>query len=266
MFYKHLDKSSYARRAIEIRGDFMGLCSIEEVHLDLHQTSFQKIHIDGLVESFASVAHDIKSPLAVLDTIVTTSRNLKDNERSLVLSAIERIKQISSDVLDKRKSIIEANEDIENIEISSMITPLIQETIHLMNGVPGIVINGNDFLSKRNLCIKVRPTEFKRALCNIINNSIESLDGSGFIDLDLHERDNHLLVSIIDNGKGIPSQILERLGQEKVTYGKKDGNGIGVFTAKNVIEKYGGRMKFTSRLGRGTKVDIWMPIASFGGL
>lgn len=237
----------------------MGLCSIEEVHLDASLISSKNIQVEGLVETFASVAHDIKSPLAVLDTIVTSSRNLKENERDLVLGAIKRIKKISSDVLNKRKSIIESSEQLDIIPVSTLISPLIKESIHLMKGVPGIVINGNDFLSSQSISVEVRPSEFKRALCNILNNSIESLDGSGYVDVDLHDRNNELLISIIDNGKGIPTQILKRLGKEKVTYGKKDGNGIGIYTAKNVFEKYGGRMEIYSKLGKGTKVDIWMP-------
>lgn len=244
----------------------MGLCSIEEVHLEAINTSFRNDHIEGLVESFAQVAHDIKSPLAVLDTIITTSRDMKENERDLILSAIKRIKKISSDVLNKRKSIIESNEEICEVNISQLINPLVHETIHLMNSVPGIVINSNDFLSNRLLMVQVRPTEFKRAICNIINNSVESLEGSGFVDVDLHQREDEVLISIIDNGKGMPSQIADRLGQEKITYGKKDGNGIGVFTAKNVFEKYGGRLEITTQLGKGTKVDIWMPIFYAGGL
>ncbi|TNF27301.1 MAG: HAMP domain-containing histidine kinase [Deltaproteobacteria bacterium] len=244
----------------------MGLCSIEEVHLEAINPSFRNDHIEGLVESFAQVAHDIKSPLAVLDTIITTSRDMKQNERDLILSAIKRIKKISSDVLNKRKSIIESNEEICEVNISQLINPLVNETIHLMNSVPGIVINSNDFLSNRFLMVQVRPTEFKRAICNIINNSVESLEGSGFVDVDLHRREDEILISIIDNGKGMPSQIANRLGQEKITYGKKDGNGIGVFTAKNVIEKYGGRLEITTQLGKGTKVDIWMPIFYAGEL
>ncbi len=244
----------------------MGLCSIEEVHLDVIQPVLRNDHIEGLVESFAQVAHDIKSPLAVLDTIVATSRAMKENERDLVLSAIKRIKKISSDVLNKRKNIIESNEELSVINVSQLITPLVQETIHLMNGVPGIVINGNDFLMNRELAITVRPTEFKRAVCNIINNSVESLEGSGFVDVDLHEREGEVLISVIDNGKGIPNQLIKRLGTEKLTYGKKDGNGIGLYTAKNVVEKYGGRLEITSRLGKGTKIDIWMPTFCVGEL
>jgi signal transduction histidine kinase len=244
----------------------MGLCSIEEVHLEAINPSFRNDHIEGLVESFAQVAHDIKSPLAVLDTIITTSRDMKENERDLILSAIKRIKKISSDVLNKRKSIIESNEEICEVNISQLINPLVNEMIHLMNSVPGIVINSNDFLSNRFLMVQVRPTEFKRAICNIINNSVESLEGSGFVDVDLHRREDEILISIIDNGKGMPSQVANRLGQEKITYGKKDGNGIGVFTAKNVVEKYGGRLEITTQLGKGTKVDIWMPIFYAGGL
>ena len=244
----------------------MGLCSIEEVHLEAINPSFRNDHIEGLVESFAQVAHDIKSPLAVLDTIITTSRDMKENERDLILSAIKMIKKISSDVLNKRKSIIESNEEICEVNISQLINPLVNEMIHLMNSVPGIVINSNDFLSNRFLMVQVRPTEFKRAICNIINNSVESLEGSGFVDVDLHRREDEILISIIDNGKGMPSQVANRLGQEKITYGKKDGNGIGVFTAKNVVEKYGGRLEITTQLGKGTKVDIWMPIFYAGGL
>ncbi|MCO4794688.1 MAG: HAMP domain-containing histidine kinase [Bacteriovoracaceae bacterium] len=237
----------------------MGLCSIEEVHINDLPTSLNSNQIENIVEKFAQVAHDIKSPLAVLDTLLTSSKKFPESERTLVLHAVGRIKSISKDVLVKRQGIIESNEKLEFYKVFQLISPIIQEKLLETKGKNGIVLNGNDFLTDDSPSIKVKPTEFKRMISNIINNAIESLSGHGFVDIDIHQMGNHLLISVIDNGKGIPLNVLKRLGHEKISYAKTNGNGIGIYSAAEIVKRYNGVLEITSTPGKGTRVDIKLP-------
>jgi signal transduction histidine kinase len=67
------------------------------------------------------------------------------------------------------------------------------------------------------------------------------------------------VVRVEDNGRGIPSEILENLGKKGATFGKEGGSGLGIYGAKKYIEKMGGKLEIKSRLGDGTMVMIILP-------
>jgi hypothetical protein len=65
-----------------------------------------------------------------------------------------------------------------------------------------------------------------------------------------------------DNGKGIPPEILARLGERGVTHGKEgtqSGSGIGVYHARETVENAGGKFSIQSQVGIGTMITLTMP-------
>jgi hypothetical protein len=73
------------------------------------------------------------------------------------------------------------------------------------------------------------------------------------------------LIQVIDDGQGIPTEILEKLGQRGISFGKDgstSGSGIGIYHAKQIIESFHGNFIIKSELGKGTVVSIDLPLAS----
>ena len=71
--------------------------------------------------------------------------------------------------------------------------------------------------------------------------------------------DGSVLIEVKDNGKGIPPEVLAKLGQKGETYGKAGGNGLGLYHARTTIEGWGGSFKIESVPGKGTAVLITLP-------
>jgi signal transduction histidine kinase len=107
---------------------------------------------------------------------------------------------------------------------------------------------------------KIIASDLKNIISNLINNSAEAMDQNGFISVSLEKEDENLLLEIRDNGKGIPKEILPQLMQEGASFGKKDGNGLGLYHAKKSIESWGGQIQIRSTVGVGTTVSIKLPI------
>ncbi len=85
--------------------------------------------------------------------------------------------------------------------------------------------------------------------CNIINNSIEATSAlAGTIKIEVIQHSGQLAVGIQDNGKGIPLNILERLGNEILTHGKETykGNGLALFNARKDIAAANGTLDIFS--------------------
>jgi signal transduction histidine kinase len=60
----------------------------------------------------------------------------------------------------------------------------------------------------------------------------------------------------MDNGKGIPADVLSRSGEEGFSFGKSNGNGLGVHFAKRKMLEWGGDLQISSHAGRGTMVSL----------
>lgn len=105
---------------------------------------------------------------------------------------------------------------------------------------------------------RLKESEFNRILSNIINNAIEATEGDS-IEIQISNRKikNQIVLSIQDRGKGIPSDVIDRLGEEGFSFGKtNEGSGLGLFHAKQYLNSIGGSLSIFSQQNQGTLVQI----------
>ena len=96
---------------------------------------------------------------------------------------------------------------------------------------------------------------------NIINNAINVLQ-EGEIIVFLERQDtNTVLVRIIEEGPGIPSNIKDKVFTKFVT-GSKSGTGLGLYICKNIIEKHGGKIWADNNKNKGANFNFTIPITS----
>lgn len=203
------------------------------------------------------VAHDIRSPLAALEVFLRET-NQTD---SLAVKALARIKGIANDLLSRPNLAVDSvitisNKDVEKFDIRAASQSIVAEKNALIaNFKIGLVARDRPILLVAN------ESAFSRILSNILNNSIESLGESRNpkIEVILDEFENHIFVTIRDNGCGIPKNILEKIGEEGFSHGKTNGHGLGIFSAKNWMESIGGELIINSHLGLGTQVILKFP-------
>jgi len=69
-------------------------------------------------------------------------------------------------------------------------------------------------------------------------------------------------ISLIDSGKGIPKDVIEKIGRKGFSFNKENGHGLGIYHAKKIAENAGGSLRILSREGTGTIVSFMLPISS----
>ncbi len=98
-------------------------------------------------------------------------------------------------------------------------------------------------------------------LSNLINNAVEALGDEGQLAVNISSKEEHVVVSVSDNGIGIPAERLPLLGARGVTFGKPNGRGLGLFHAKETVRGWGGGLTIDSKEGKGTTVKVTLPRA-----
>jgi signal transduction histidine kinase len=102
------------------------------------------------------------------------------------------------------------------------------------------------------------------ALRNLISNAVKHHDrGTGVIRISAREDDNHCIISVSDDGPGVPAAAQERIFKlfQTLTASTRGGSGIGLALTKRVIEVHGGRIELVSPVadGRGACFRFWWP-------
>lgn len=96
------------------------------------------------------------------------------------------------------------------------------------------------------------------ALLNLVKNALEALPNGGQLTARTYRTPNGVALDLIDNGVGMDNETALRMFREFYTT-KQGGSGLGLPTARKIIEGHGGRISVDSEQGRGTKFTIIFP-------
>ncbi len=104
----------------------------------------------------------------------------------------------------------------------------------------------------------------RRAVINVVNNALQAMEEKGadgqLLEVTTRTSDGCCEIVIRDNGPGIPEEIRDRIF-EPLFSTKNFGVGLGVPIVKNIMEDHGGGVGYESKVGVGTTVTLWLPLA-----
>ena len=209
----------------------------------------------------AQVAHDIRSPLAALGT-AAGGLNLPPEQKALIDGAVGRMQGIADDLLKRYRAPVTAGAVAAEAKpaphgLNGLLRQVVEEKRLQHKDKAGVKIELS--LPGEELKALVEPKEFQRLVSNLVNNAVEAFERDGTVKISLAAQDGRVMLAVRDDGKGIPAELLARMGQKGATQGKAGGTGLGVYHAKTSVEDWGGTFKVESAPGKGTAVIIELP-------
>ncbi|MFA7553935.1 MAG: ATP-binding protein [Spongiibacteraceae bacterium] len=101
-------------------------------------------------------------------------------------------------------------------------------------------------------------TVLKQTICNLLDNALEA--SPQWIELDISQQDNTLIIRVTDNGPGFAQTVFDRLGQPYQSTKGRPGSGLGLFLVFNVARVLGGKVWARNRLEGGAEVILSLPL------
>lgn len=245
----------------------------EKEHLTYHlqneverKTAYLTSMIEERKQFLSSVAHDLKAPVAAINTYVDYIRNTDSNidtELSYYLDVIDRkSSQIQDDVKNLQLFHVQdtCNEKAEVINLNDFLEYVYMETL------PYADANGIYYkieLPELSCHISGKKNSLFRALENIILNATEHTPLDGTITMRASYSPDKAYITITDNGEGISPENLSKIfDYEFSTRDTKGLNGLGLYFAKITIEEYGGSISVISEPNIATTFSISFCISS----
>ena len=107
--------------------------------------------------------------------------------------------------------------------------------------------------------INVDEHQIYQTLLNLFNNAIQATPKGGEIIFKTEKSASGLLITVMDNGIGIPDEEKEKVFEPFFTK-KERGTGLGLAVVKKIIGNHQGEIKIIDREGGGTVFSIWLPM------
>lgn len=234
--------------------------SVSTALRDNMQAASQVVQANTSLEVAKQVAHDIRSPLASLKMLVEDlKKDIPERYFLALQNNAKRIGDIANDLIER--NIEKMREQFETVCVSSICKEIVDEKRTIYGNYPSLCILLEN--EATNSLVLINPGDFKRAISNLLGNSIEACGSTGNISIQLRNRENRFELVIADTGIGIPDNIVGKLFKPGATFGKKNGKGLGLVHAKSVIEAAGGNINVRSKVGKGTEIKITLQNVEF---
>ena len=240
--------------------------SIKAINLTRRQSNF----ID-------SVTHELKSPIASLKLYLQTlnRRSVSTEEREdfykFMMEDVERLDTLISNLLDVARFDRRTSDATEDVPLEEVIRSCAQAACERHNVDPSIMT-----LELEPCLVNARRVELEMIFRNLIDNAIKyggEEAAQVIVRSQVHpgqrEGQEHILVEVSDNGRGVPASMRRiifgrfvRLGQELER--EKPGIGLGLYIVRTLIDRLRGKIRVHDRIpGPGTTFEVQLPCRRF---
>ncbi len=215
----------------------------------------------------ADVSHELRTPLTVIKGNVGLMRmmNAYDEESLRSIEAeVDRLTRLVKDLLLMTQA--ETGRlplMLEPVEVDDLLFEVFEQMKVLSAGVHDIRIGNIE-----PAVVTADRDRLKQVLLNLGSNAIKFSPEHGQIILDLRVKKKWVVITVSDNGPGIPPkernflfQRFYRGDKSRTRVEGESGFGLGLPIAYWIIRSHGGRIEVESEVGEGTTFSVWLPIS-----
>jgi signal transduction histidine kinase len=216
-------------------------------------------------EMARQVAHEIKNPLTPMKlsiqylqkAILNNSPDVKELTAKVANTLVEQIDHLSKIAFDFSQFANIGNTQVELFDMHEVIDSLKE----LYQRGQQVKINWSAIPEK--VMLRADKTQMNRLFTNLFQNAVEACEEKDQCVIDVNElqENGSIIVSVKDNGEGIPAAMQSKIFAPNFTT-KSSGTGLGLAMCKSIVEQAHGKIWFETKPGEGTTFHIEMPLAN----
>lgn len=220
---------------------------------------------------FSIIAHDLKSPFNIIlgysDLLKSEYDQLEPDQRKKLINSIDESSKNAFDLVENL--LLWANSQRDNIKLSIEplnLKKLIVESIEVHQPAAENKNINIEINVPHQLNIHADIFTLRTIIANLFNNAIKFSYKKGNIKISAKQTDDAIEICIVDNGIGIPAEILPKLfkiDENVSTLGTENekGTGLGLLLCKEFVDKYSGKIWAESELDKGAKFYFTIPVS-----
>ncbi|MGB9766635.1 MAG: ATP-binding protein [Sulfurihydrogenibium sp.] len=222
--------------------------------------------VKTLKETTESIAHDLKTPIARIRS--ATENLLMKNNLSKECS------NLLVNIIEETNSLTQMIEDLLTLsKLESGTFQLQKEKVNLSNIVKKLYNLFKDYAAIKSVDLRLKIQDeiyiyanekyISRAIANLIDNAIKFNKENGYVNIELYQEEQGVILKIEDSGIGIPEDKLEKIFEKfyrvDESRGVYSGSGLGLSLVKAILLQHDASINVISKEGEGTTIIITFP-------
>lgn len=238
------------------------LCVIIFLISRIVKDNIQKRFDDNRIAFFVEVAHDIRTPVSLIQLLVKQLSNQENVEKSieLIQRNTQNLNEYVTQLLDFQK--IDRKQlklSVSKVDLKDCLSKIINDFTPILQEKSLDII-----LDVKHIPVWFDVAKMNRIFYNLISNAIKYSNEGGEIKIKAYLDGDKLLIDFIDNGIGVPHEQQELIFKRftrgtNVTNKGIPGTGLGLMLSKKIIELHGGQILLESKENIGSKFTIVLP-------
>ncbi|KRM02756.1 Two-component sensor histidine kinase [Limosilactobacillus gastricus DSM 16045] len=247
----------------------------------LHDITDQVQEEEERKQFVSNVSHELRTPLTSVRSYVEALSDgaINDPELSprflkVVEDETERMIRMINDLLSlSRMDSGTTKLDLEYVNIGELFNYILNRFDMIIKNETADDSDQKKYtidrhITNKSLWVEIDPDKFTQVIDNIMNNAVKYSPDGGVITARLTDTHNHVILSIADQGLGIPRKDLRHVFDrffrvDKARSRKQGGTGLGLAISKEVINLLGGQIWVNSTEGKGSTFYIALPYVPF---
>jgi signal transduction histidine kinase len=216
------------------------------------------------LEFVATLSHDMRAPAASIS--MRAELMAEDTHDPALRENVESMRACATQILNLAQNMIDSMR-IENNELSFKPSPfslndLVTETAAEMESVAMVrKVRVSSRLTASLPLLNLDRFQLKRVFTNLLNNALKSTPNAGNVLVTTEDRPPWIRLSVTDDGPAVEARerrlIFDRFNQ--LTRRSNDGNGLGLFIVKSIVDRMGGRVEIASASVTGATFTVLIP-------
>jgi two-component system sensor histidine kinase PilS (NtrC family) len=225
----------------------------------MEETARRQDRLAAVGRLAASIAHEIRNPLAAMRGSIQMLRSELDGESDqaqlmeIILRESDRLNKIVADYLNYARP---RPAELKEIDVCA----LVRETFTLLRNSPEISDSHTlkEDLPAKALMVKGDAEQLKQVCWNVARNALKAMpDGGEFRISAARTEGDRVHMTFIDNGSGMTPEQVERLFEPFTS--TTGGTGLGLSIVYQIIRDHNGTINVRSRQGEGTTITVELP-------
>jgi two-component system, NtrC family, nitrogen regulation sensor histidine kinase NtrY len=216
-------------------------------------------------EMAKQIAHEIKNPLTPMRLSVQQLQKVWKEKREDYDSYLGNVTATLIEQIDNLSAIASEFSNFAKmpaLKISPVdLIDVVAKAVDLFSGNDAYKIGYES--SDKGIIINADREQLSRVFMNLIKNAVQSIPEKrkGKIIIKIEKKDKQIVITVSDNGNGIPDEVKPKLFTPNFTT-KSSGMGLGLSIVRNILDQLGGEISYSTKTGTGTKFTIKLPFAS----
>ena len=259
--------------AYEHRTNISGRDEIAQIGEEFNSLTDRLQTTETVRRRFVSDAsHELKTPLAAIrlltDSILQTDQMDMETVRDFVTdigSEAERLSRITEDLLRLTRLDSDLLDAPETVEVA----PVLEQVMRMMSLLAQKKGTELTYRMEENCRVSATKGEVHQVIYNLTDNAVKYSGKNGKVRVELRHEDHDVVLTVADNGPGIPEEDLPKVFErfyrvDKARSRAAGGTGLGLSIVQDTVKKRGGTVSAANRAGGGAVFTVRWPEAEGG--